>query len=200
MMTLFIIIAALIILFVLLMAASIRIRARFDESEKMVAASYTFLKTAFDISEKRIYVSAAGIRLFSFPIKSDEKKEKKAVVPDMAEKEKPKKKRFSFSDLNMKYLRMAKALIGGTKIRELAIKIRGGFTEPFYTGKMYGYYWAAKGMYPKLMSHVDFKPDFSSGSLIFEGKGLVTLRMFYILKFVCSLLFDRLKNKIGKKS
>ncbi|MEW5923648.1 MAG: DUF2953 domain-containing protein [Candidatus Zixiibacteriota bacterium] len=198
MMTLIIIIAVLLILVVLLLAASIRIRAKFDESEKMVAASYTFLRSLYDVSSKRVYISVFGITLFSFPIKSDEKE--KAAIPEDIEKKKPKKKRFDFSDINVKYLKMAKALIGGTKIKELAIKIRGGFTEPFYTGKMYGYYWAVKGMYPNLMSHVDFKPDFSSGSLIFEGKGLVTLRMFYILRFVCSLLFDRLKHKIGKKS
>ena len=48
--------------------------------------------------------------------------------------------------------------------------------------------------------HVDFKPDFSSGSLIFEGKGLVTLRMFYIFRFVCSVLYDKLKQKVGNKN
>ncbi|PKK84224.1 MAG: hypothetical protein CVT49_04455 [candidate division Zixibacteria bacterium HGW-Zixibacteria-1] len=196
MMTLLVIIAALIILFCLVLAASIRIRAKFDDSEKTVAAAYIFLKSTYDISSKTVMVSAFGIRLFSFPIKSEKKK--KEPAPEVEEKKKKKRKRFSFSDIDIKYLKMAKALIGGTKIKELAIKIRGGFTEPFYTGKMYGYYWAAKGMYPKLMSHVDFKPDFSSGTLIFEGKGLVTLRMYYIFRFVCSFLYDRLKHKLSK--
>ena len=195
MMTLYIIIAVLVVLVCLLMAASIRIRGVFDQSEKTVRASYIFVGSRFSIPEKRVFISLGGINLFDFPIKSKEKKEKK----EKKEGEKD-KKRFRFSDLNIEYLKMAKELIGGTKIRELAIKIRGGFTEPFYTGKMYGYYWAAKGMYPKLMSHVDFKPDFSSGTLIFEGKGLVTLRMFYIFRFVCCLLYDKLKRKFTKKS
>ena len=200
MMTLTIIIAALVVLGFLLLAASIRIRGVFDQSEKTVHASYMFVGSLFSFPEKRVFISIAGISLFSFPIKS--KKKRKTEIEKETEKEKPKKdkKRFGFSDLNIEYLKMAKELIGGTKIRELTIKIRGGFTEPFYTGKMYGYYWAAKGMYPKLMSHVDFKPDFSSGTLIFEGKGLVTLRMFYIFRFVCCLLYDKLKQNFLKKS
>ena len=202
MMTLTIIIAALVVLGFLLLAASIRIRGVFDQSEKTVHASYMFVGSLFSFPEKRVFISIAGISLFSFPINSKKKKESESEIEKKAEKERPpkKKKRFRFSDLNIGHLKMAKELIGGTKIRELAIKIRGGFTEPFYTGKMYGYYWAAKGMYPKLMSHIDFKPDFSSGTLIFEGKGLVTLRMFYIFRFVCCLLYDKLKQNFLKKS
>jgi len=190
MMTLIIIIAALIIVAALLLAASVRIRAVFDESEKVIRASYTLAGFVYDIPSKRVAVTLAGIRLFTFPISNKIAQ----VVLEKGAKEKP-----SFSDLKLEYLKKAKNLVGGTKIRELVIKISGGFTEPFYTGKMYGYYWAAKGMYPNLMSHVDFKPDFSSGSLIFEGKGLVTLRMFYIFRFVCSLLNDKLKQKFWKK-
>ncbi|MBW1784777.1 MAG: hypothetical protein JRL30_29040 [Deltaproteobacteria bacterium] len=203
MMTLIIIIAALIIVAALLLAASVRIRAVFDESEKVIRASYTLFGSVYDIPSKKVVIMLAGVKLFSFPVtgkdapdaKKDGEKEKK----EKKKKKKKKKRKFSFSDLNIEYLKMAKNLVGGTKIRELVIKISGGFTEPFYTGKMYGYYCAAKGMYPNLMSHVDFKPDFSSGSLIFEGKGLVTLRMIYIFRFVCSLLNDKLKQKFWKK-
>jgi len=204
MMTLIIIVAALITIAALMLAASIRIRANFDDSEKKIRASYTFVGSDYDILKNQVIVSVAGIRLRSFSLKVGKLMEKAAAKKEKtveSENKKPeKKKKFAFSDLKLEYLKMARDLIGGTKIKELAIKIRGGFTEPFYTGKMCGYYWIARGMYPNLMSHVDFRPDFSSGTLSFEGKGLVTLRMYYILRFVCCLLYDRLKQKFAKNS
>ena len=88
--------------------------------------------------------------------------------------------------------------MSGMRIRELSIKIRGGFLEPFYTGKMFAYYCAARGAFPSLMSHVSFQPDFSAEKLEAEGKGLVSLRMYYILRFVFGILVDITKDKVRK--
>jgi hypothetical protein len=197
-MTIAIISALIAILIAVLLIASIRVRARFAEEEKAVSLSYTLLRVRLDFDDLTGRPIIAGFPLPKFSLRRGKKKAAEDKEEKAAKKKEKKKgkKRFKFSDLKIEYLSMAKSLIGGIRFRELELKIRGGFTEPFYTGKMYGYYWAARGMYPNLMSHVDFKPDFSSGSLKIEGKGLVYLRMFYIFRFVCSFLFEKLKDVV----
>lgn len=201
-MAVLIIIACILVLAGIALVTFVGIRLRFSESEKTVAVSYILLGLMMDFSTDKGRLSVAGIPLFRFSLKRSKKKkrvekqkksEKAAEKPEKKPKGKKKKKRFRLSDL-----KMARNLIKGIKIRELAVKIRGGLAEPFYTGKMYGYYWAAKGMYPNLMSHVDFRPDFSAGTLTYDGRGLVYLRMFYIFSFVCRILFDRLKQTAKK--
>jgi len=196
-MTILIIIAGFLFLFGLLLAASIKVRFNFDESEKALRVSYTLMSLMLDFREKKGKVAFAGLPLKKLDLKS----RKKAAPPTekkLRKGKKAKKKRsFGLSFLKMKYLRMVKPLLSGIRIRKLMVKISGGFMEPFNTGKMYGYYWAARGICPKLMSHVVFRPDFSSEHLAFEGKGLVSLRMFYIFRFVFAILADMTKEKIA---
>ncbi|UCD94415.1 MAG: hypothetical protein JSU69_11745 [Candidatus Zixiibacteriota bacterium] len=194
MITLIIILAVLAVI-ALLLAASVAARVILAETEKTVAVSYTLFGFRADLAVKTGQVSIAGVPLFRFKLTG--KKETKTKKKPTEKKEK-KKKRFKFSDLKLEYLKMAKGLIGGLRIRELAISIHGGFMEPFYTGKMYAYYWAARGMYPDLISHINFRPDFSAGSLTIDGKALVSLRMFYIFRFACGLLADKIKEKSNK--
>ena len=194
-MTILIIILAFLAVFALLLAASVAARVRLAQSEKTVVVSYTVVGFIADLAAKTGRISILGLPLFRINLA---RKKKKKTVKESAKKEKPKKKRFRFSDMRIEYLRMAKKLIGGMRIKELAINIHGGFTEPFYTGKMYAYYRAARGMYPSLISHIDFRPDFSSGSLTIDGKALVSLKMYYIFRFACGLLADKIKEKSNK--
>lgn len=189
-----IIIAAVLVVIALLLAASVAARVILAETEKTVAVSYAFLGFRADLAVKTGRVYIVGVPLFRFKLTDKKKKARK----EPAKKKEKKKKRFKFSDMKLEHLKMGKGLIGGLKIKELAINIHGGFMEPFYTGKMYAYYWAARGMYPALASHINFRPDFSAGSLTIDGKALVSLRMFYIFRFVCGLLADKIKEKSNK--
>lgn len=190
-MIMLILLAAILVLTALLLAVAIRVRFLFEKSEKSIYVSYTIIGVLIDIASKRGRLALAGIPIYKF----DLKREKKKPVAEKPAKKRKKKKRFGLSDLKLEYLGMAKSLIGEIGIEELTVNIRGGFLEPFYTGKMYGYYCAAKGIYPSLMSHIDFTPDFSSSSLEFKGQGVAYIRMYYILKFGFGLLADRLKTK-----
>ena len=60
-------------------------------------------------------------------------------------------------------------------------------------------YWAAKGMFRRLMSHINFYPDFKVDSLEIKGKGVVSLRVIYILVLVIRLLTIFIKWKIMNK-
>jgi hypothetical protein len=195
MMIILIIVLAILALVAVLLAASVAARVRLAEKEKTVFVAYTLVGFTADLAARTGRISVAGVPFPRFKL-TGKKKKKLKKEPD--KKKGKKKKRFKFSDLKIEYLKMAKNLIGGMRIRELEIDVRGGFMEPFYTGKMYAYYWAARGMYPNLISHVSFKPDFSSGSLDIQGKALVSLRMFYIFRFACGLLADKIKEKSNK--
>ena len=189
-MNILIIITGLIILIGYLLYASVNVRFRYEEAGKIVTMSYTAVGITFDITKRTGRLSLAWIPIYRFDLKKKRKKKKKKkevaaeIVEKKAEKKVKKKRKFGLSDLKLKYLSMAKALMSGIRIRQLQINISGGYREPFYTGKMFAYYCAARGMYPRLMAHVIFFPDFTSEKLTTEGKGLVSLRMFYIFRFV----------------
>jgi hypothetical protein len=128
-------------------------------------------------------------------VKKKDKKIKKVKKEKGPEELKIKKKKGP--DFWFEYLKGARDLVGNIRLEFLNIKIRGGIFDPFYTGKMYAYYWAAKGAFPQLMSHVDFRPDFSSETVQIEGKGVVYLRMYYILKVGFSILAVMIKEKMA---
>ncbi len=184
--------AAVIIGFLLF--ASVIIRFRYEDTDRSASLSYTFVKFMFDITHEKV-----RFFLFRIPIYAFDAKDHRAFefVKKKLDMKLMWKKKFGLSDLKLEYLIMAKTLMGGIRIRQLQINISGGYREPFYTGKIFAYYCAAKGIYPNLMSHVDFSPDFSSEKLNFEGKGLASLRMFYILRFVFGLLADKAKEKLN---
>jgi hypothetical protein len=189
-------IAAAAAILAALISASIKIRVRLVESQKTIAVKYTLFQMNLDLQKKTGHVRIAGIEVFRFELAFERKLKEKAKKP---RKELPpvgkERKKFYLTDLKVEYLIRAKSLVGNIRIKELMIKLTGGWLEPFYTGKMFAYYCAAKGMYPSLMSHVEFRPDFSSEKMKIEGKGLVCLRMYHILRLIFGLLADKLKEK-----
>lgn len=68
------------------------------------------------------------------------------------------------------YLR---SLYRATRVEELSARIEAGFSSPDETGKALGYYNAALGTAPKLVSHVQFVPVWLGPS--FAGSGRLTL-------------------------
>jgi hypothetical protein len=191
-MVVFIILAVSAILIGYLAVASVKARLVLSEREKTITAAYAVLSFQADIMGRFGRVLIAGIPIHKFKIEGG--KIEKAVMKAVTEKL-AKEKRLRLSDLKIEHLRAAGRFIGHVRIKELLIKISGGLIEPFYTGKMFAYYCAARGIYPILMSHVHFRPDFSSEKLKFEGKGLASIRMFYIFKVGLGLLADRVKDK-----
>jgi len=178
-----------------LLITSIVLRFRYLENDKSASLSYACATVMFDIVQKQGRLFLFRIPVYKFKANKEKEKKTDEIIKKKLEKKPKRKRRFNLSDLKLEYLRMAKALIGGIRIRELLINISGGYKEPFYTGKMFAYYCAAKGMYPNLMSHLNFSPGFSSEKLNIEGKGLVSIKIFYILRFVCGLLADKVKEK-----
>ncbi len=173
-----------------ILIASIKMRFRFSDSEQVVSISYLALGLRLNFSDRSGKFCFNGMKIFGFPLKpsSIEEIAKKALLIE-------KTGRLKLSDIKLEYFKMAGNLISHIRFKELQINIRGGFLEPFYTGKMYGYYWAVKGMYPNLMAHVDFRPDFSSAKLIFEGYGYFYLRLYYIVGTGIRLWSGILKEK-----
>jgi hypothetical protein len=79
------------------------------------------------------------------------------------------------------------------------LAISGGFSDPYETGVNYGYYWALKGIFPKIMSHIDYKPDFSSSELQFDGLGDIRIRMIHLIIFGLRMFIEILKGGFGRK-
>lgn len=199
-MSIAIIVAPAAIIIGYLLYSSIIIRLKYKDTEKSVSASYSIVAVTIDLAQLRGWLSLLYVPVYRFDLRKKKKKAAKAAkkaIKEKSDKKAKSKKRFGLSDLKLEYLIMAKELMSGIRIRQLQINISGGYREPFYTGKMFAYYCAARGIYPKLMSHIDFSPNFSSDKLKLEGKGLVSLRMFYIFRFVFGLLADKVKEKLN---
>jgi len=188
-MTLVIVFTALAAVIVWLLMSSIRLRFSFDDSEKLVAASYTLLCVRIDFEATRGHVTVGMLPVFRFRLKRKPKPEK------------PKRKRrlkfkLKWSDFKIDYLYQFKSCLSKIRIKYLDIKITGGFKSPYRTGQACALYWAAVGILPRLMKHISFNPDFDAEKIDFSGKGLVSLRLFYIIRLVYRLLADRIKNRI----
>jgi hypothetical protein len=204
-MTIAIIVVPAAIIIGYLLYTSIIIRLKYKDTEKSVSLSYAIVAVKIDLTQLRGRLFLLHVPVYRFDLRKTKKKKKakaEAKTKAKADKERPdkkpkRKKKFGLSDLKLEYLIMAKELMSGIRIRQLQINISGGYREPFYTGKMFAYYCAARGIYPKLMSHINFSPNFSSDKLKLEGKGLVSLRMFYIFKFVFGVLADKVKEKLN---
>jgi len=187
-MTTIIIISSLALIFSLILLAKISGSFIANKDKKRVTGSFMLFSIVLDFVQKSgqikfwrlTFIRFALGRKKPFPVK---------IVEDTAVK------KFKISNLNLDLLRKAKRLIGYIKINKLIVKIHGGFTEPFYTGKIYGYYWAMKGMFPKLMSHVDFRPDFSSGKLTFDSRGKLSIRLVYIIWILIQLGFESIAKR-----
>lgn len=182
----------------ILLASSIRLRFEFNGKIKYTSIAYLFLTALFDISKRQFSLKLLGISIKNVELDKSEKPKAEKEKP--ASKPKARKKLFSWRDLKWVYAQWLLKLIRKIRIRHLNFDIMGGFEDPYYTGQMTAIYWAARGVAPGIMSHVTFAPDFGANRMVYKGKGLITLRMYYILKLVIRLLTDRLKTKIRSVS
>lgn len=185
-----------------LIFSSIKLRLKFNESIKFIDLSYTFirLRLLFNDMTGRIYLAGIGIKKINIIeeiLKDRPKKVKRAKEAKVVDKETVKKKKSSkFESINLKkiifYLKKLYYPICKINIKYLKIKITDGFSDPYYTGQLYAIYSTASGIFPKLMSNIDFKPDFSADSIKIDGEGLVKLRIFHILLPLLQILTDKI--------
>ncbi|RME19837.1 MAG: hypothetical protein D6800_13800 [Candidatus Zixiibacteriota bacterium] len=73
-------------------------------------------------------------------------------------------------------------LLRAVRVERLEADIEGGFEEPHLTGQVYGFYQAAYGVAPAVVSRVRYRPDWSGAS--FDGSAGVAVaiplyRLFY---------------------
>jgi len=137
-------------------------------------------------------------------LKGKLKEDIKAEKPDEEKREKqekkakPKKPRsgFDLSLINLKNLKRLKNFIGKINIEHLDLNIEGGFSDPYRTGQLTASYWVVRGMFPALMAHVQYHPDFKIEKFIIRGKGVVSLRGVHILVLVIQLLSAYLISKV----
>jgi hypothetical protein len=186
----------LVLLVAILLASSLRLRFKFNDEVRFVAAGYLFAAVFFDISNWRLTFRLAGIPLKRLPVGKTTR-----AASEMAVKKRGVAKRwFRRPQLKWDYAKWILQLLGKVRVRYLKLDISGGFEDPYHTGNATAVYWTAKGMAPKIMSHVNFSPDFGANRMNYKGNGLITLRMYYIIKLVVRLLADLIKTKISSLS
>lgn len=186
----------LVALVAVMLASSLRLKLEFSDNAKFAALAFLFGTVSFDLPKRHLEIRMAGIRVKR--IKTGKKAKVVKVEKGAIEKPKAKKRRFKIPKLKFIYARWALELLKKIRIRYLDLNIAGGFEDPYYTGNATAIYWAAKGIAPGLMSHITFSPEFSSGHLKFDGKGLITLKMYYIVKLILRLLTDMVETKIRR--
>jgi len=189
----------LLLLITVFLVGSIRFRFRFDAKYNRVELMYLFFDARLDMMPLVLQIRLAGIKVYSFRL-SDKKEKKPSVKTDKlkAKKDTKKKKPFNYRVLSgwRQYLSKTVWLLKKIRIAYLNLKIRGGFADPYYTGNSYAFYSVACGVVPSVMKHIDFKPDFNADKIIFEGKGLIYIRMYYIINVALFVLRKLLGMKI----
>lgn len=176
--------------------SSIKLRLKFDDSIKCIDLSYTIIRfrLLFNDMTGRIYLSGVRINKFGLLESISRRKSKKKIKEDKAIKKKRKfagLKSIKFGQI-LYYLKKLYYPICRIKIKYLNISISDGFSDPYHTGQLYAVYSTVAGIFPKLMSHINFKPDFSADSIKIRGEGLVKLRICHILLPVLQILADKI--------
>ena len=176
--------------------SSIKLRLKFNDKIKFIDLSYTLFRFRLLFNDKsgRLYFAGIGVNKFNLlDIITTEKTED--AKKEKAPKEKKKKpiwtKSPNFNQI-LYYLKKLSYPIRKINIKYLNINISNGFSDPYYTGQLYALYSTVSGIFPKLMSHVSFRPDFSADSIKISGEGLVKLRICYILLPVLQILADKI--------
>lgn len=189
-----------------LVMSSVRLRVLFDEPTRRIELSYTVIRFRVDLKDLYGKIYLFGIRLFKFNLRELRKKRKKVsktAKPKIKEKEEKTRRKgitgFDWSLINASNLGILRRFVGKIRINYLHIEIRGGFDDPYRTGQAVASYWAFKGMFRRIMSHVHFYPDFDAERLEFKGKSVVSIRAFYILVLIIRLLMVFIKLKMTNK-
>lgn len=193
MITVFIIFA--IVLFLLF--SSLKLRLIFNESARFIQLSYTFFAFRLNFNGMIGRFHVAGIGLKEFRIFDGKTSKKKKVAREIKEKDKKVKfRRAGFDRAGLHkfvyYLKKSYYLLRKIRVKKLDIIISEGFSDPYYTGLLYAYFSAVGGIFPKLMSHIKFYPNFAADAIKINGEGLVILRIFDILIPVLQILADKI--------
>jgi hypothetical protein len=192
------IILAIVIIGIL--ATPLKLKFSLNKSEKKISISYLLLSVLLDIDSRsgRILLARLPIRQFSLERSKAIKTEKKREV-EPAKRAKASGYWLRQLKSSWKMLKIAGALLRKFRTRDLVITISGGL-DPYLTGNLFGFYMALRGMAPGVMSHVDFRPDFSAESLQFEGKGVIYIRTYYLLYTAIRLAIEIIRLRLGERS
>ena len=188
-----IVISVILALILYLCLSSLKLRFRIDDRVKDLKVSYILAGVRIDFKDMAAKIYLAGIRVKSFAFadmiasKPEEKAEKAKEVGKKKEKKGFAFTRIGFDEV-LYYLKKGRYLMTKIRIRYLNIDISDGFADPYYTGQLFAVYSVLMGVCPRLASHISFRPDFSADSIKVRGKGLVAIRMLYILRVVLQIL------------
>jgi len=189
------ILAGLILLFTL---SSVRLKFRYNDQSKYLKVSFWFLAVTLYPLAKEGRFSLAGISIKQFNLRSQKTPSSAPAV------KKKSKSSFTWRSIweIVREERFRKILTFPKRIRikYLDIDISGGLSNPCQTGIALGAFYALKGMMPKIMRYVSYRPDFLSSRLKFEGKGLVYLRIYHILVLAYYLLMIKVRSYWREKA
>jgi hypothetical protein len=182
---------------VILLASSICLKFRYDEKEKWLAVSYIFARFRADFAGKSGIVS-----LFAIPIKRIQLGKGKFAGKEIALESKKEKKskggsRGILSAFEWNDIQALGGLFKKIRTKNLRLNISGGFGDPFETAKIFSLYTAIAGIFPLVMSHVNFYPDFSNARLQFEGRGLIYIRVLHLTAFLVRFIYRKRKYFLG---
>ncbi|MCX6829569.1 MAG: hypothetical protein NT002_09855 [candidate division Zixibacteria bacterium] len=195
-----IILSVILLIIAVALVGAVRFKFRFDKKQKTISISYLLFGFLIDFDTMTGQFSVAAIRVKRIELKSLLQKTAKetpgtATLPPAKKAEKmPRWLKLGWSDIK-RFFR----LLGKIRTKDLVFTISGGISDPYQTGKYFGYYMALCGVFPRLMSHISFQPDFAAESLKFEGKGIIYIRVYQILIFAIKMIFEKLKKLINLK-
>jgi len=195
-----IILSIILLIIAVALAGAIRFKFRFDKNQKTISISYLMLRFLIDFDTMTGQVTIAAIQVKRIELKNllrkTAKKPPQTTTPPPAKKAEkmPRWLKLGWSDIKRFF-----SLLGKIRTKDLVFTISGGISDPYQTGKYFGYYMALCGVFPRLMSHIAFRPDFVAESLKFEGKGIIYIRVYQILIFAIKMMFEKLKKLINLK-
>jgi len=193
------ILIALALLILIALISAVKLRFRYDDSVQFVRASYLILGAGADFISKRGVVYLFGIPIYRIPFERVTGIAKKKSEPKKEEKPAKKAKGFSLKGFHWRDLRIIGKLLGGIRTKNLKVVVTGGLWDPYETGKAYGYYAILQGIFPTIMSHIKFNPDFTNASLQIRGRGLIYIRTYHLVIFAVRLYLKLRSVKLGQK-
>ncbi len=193
----FVLLAAVIFYFAL---SSIKLHFLFNEKKRLIELSYTLFKFRAELTGFMGKLYIAGICIKAINLKEMKSPGKSEPDKEMSAKKESQKKSVRLGFPNMEkiiyYLGKISYPIRKIRIKRFDIQISDGFSDPYKTGQLYALYSTVRGIFPQLMSHISFRPDFAADNIKIEGEGLVKLRIIFILVPVLQILTDKMKEFI----
>jgi len=197
----------IIILAVVVSLLRLRLKAEISSGERLVAVLVGRSGAVWNFMTGTGEIRLFGWRLKRFPISaeapSEAGREREATERKPAGEKKVRRRSLRdglqlLPSVGRALWRYGLGLLQAVTVERLEADIEGGFEEPHLTGQAYGFYQAAYGVAPAVVSRVRYRPDWSGASFAGSAGIAVAIPLYRLMYRTLVLLWELPLRKILK--